>query len=67
MLTTDIVYIRFHGARQWYGYDYSDEELEAWAKKMSSSSAREVWAYFNNDPSGCAFRNASRLRQLLNV
>lgn len=63
--TSDLVYVRFHGAGAWYGYDYSDQELQAWAEKIRHCGAKEVWAYFNNDPNGCAFRNAARLRELL--
>jgi len=63
--TTNAIYIRFHGAKQWYRHDYSDAELEAWAKKIRSRRAKEVWAYFNNDFQGCAFRNAETLRRLL--
>jgi len=63
--TADAIYMRFHGAQQWYRYDYSEAELAAWAEKIRASRAREVWAYFNNDFQGCAFRNAQTLRQLL--
>lgn len=63
--TADAVYVRFHGASRWYAHDYSDAELKAWAEKIRASGAREIWAYFNNDREGCAFRNAQVLRRLL--
>ena len=63
--TAEAIYVRFHGAKQWYRHDYSDAELETWAKKIHASHAKEIWAYFNNDFQGCAFRNAQTLRQLL--
>ena len=63
--TADAIYIRFHGARQWYRYDYSDAELADWAKKINASRPRETWAYFNNDFHGCAFHNAQNLERLL--
>ena len=63
--TADAIYVRFHGAEQWYRHDYSDTELAAWAKKIRASRAKEVWVYFNNDFQGCAFRNAQTLRRLL--
>jgi len=63
--TTDSIYVRFHGAKQWYRYDYSEAELEAWAKKIHASRPKEIWVYFNNDFQGCAFRNAQTLRRLL--
>jgi uncharacterized protein YecE (DUF72 family) len=65
MQTAGAIYIRCHGAQQWYRYDYSDAELAAWAKKIRASRAQEVWIYFNNDFQGCAFRNAQTLKQLL--
>jgi len=63
--TADTIYLRFDGTRQWYRDDYSDAELEMWAERIRSSRAREIWAYFNNDFQGCAFRNAQTLKLLL--
>ncbi len=63
--TADAIYVRFHGAKQWYRHDYADGELETWAKKLRACGAREIWAYFNNDFQGCAFRNAQTLKRLL--
>jgi uncharacterized protein YecE (DUF72 family) len=63
--TAETIYIRFHGSGQWYRYDYSNAELETWAGKIRTCHAREVWAYFNNDFRGCAFRNAKTLTRLL--
>ncbi len=61
----DTIYVRFHGAAQWYRYDYSAAELDSWANKLHRSQATEIWAFFNNDFHGCAFRNAQRLREAL--
>ena len=36
-------------------------ELEAWARRMPSGAAREVFAYFNNDWEAFAPRNAQAL------
>jgi uncharacterized protein YecE (DUF72 family) len=63
--TADAIYVRFHGAKAWYRYDYSDRELAPWVKKIHASKAKEVWAYFNNDSEGCAFRNAVTLKRML--
>jgi uncharacterized protein YecE (DUF72 family) len=63
--TADAIYVRFHGAKQWYRHNYSGAELKAWAQKIRSSRAREIWAYFNNDFQGCAFCNAQTLKRLL--
>ncbi len=63
--TAEAVYVRFHGATQWYRHDYSHAELDAWAEKLRASRAKAIWAYFNNDFQGCAFRNAQTLKRLL--
>ena len=60
-----VVYARFHGTSRWYRHEYSDAELAAWAARIRASGAREVWAYFNNDHQGSAWRNAQGFRQLL--
>lgn len=63
--TADTIYVRFHGAKQWYRYDYSEDELSKWARKIRATGPKDVWAYFNNDFQGCAFRNAQTLKRLL--
>jgi len=63
--TVDTVYIRFHGVAQWYRHNYAAAELETWAKRIRACDARSIYAYFNNDFQGCAFRNAQMLKQLL--
>ena len=63
--TADEVYVRFHGTKQWYRHDYSDEELAVWAERIRESGAKRVWAYFNNDRECYAIKNARELiRQL---
>jgi uncharacterized protein YecE (DUF72 family) len=63
--TSDDVYVRFHGTKRWYRYDYSKEELAVWAQRIRDSGARRVWAYFNNDRECYAIKNARELiRQL---
>jgi len=63
--TDDDVYVRFHGTTQWYRHDYSNEELRVWARRIKSSKAKEVWAYFNNDRDGNAICNGRSLAKLL--
>jgi uncharacterized protein YecE (DUF72 family) len=63
--TADYVYLRMHGVKKWYAYDYSDDELAVWAERIRQCEAREAWVYFNNDRDGNAWRNARRLRELL--
>jgi uncharacterized protein YecE (DUF72 family) len=62
--TTDWTYIRFHhGSRGRHG-NYSDSEIDSWARRISQwRRDTEVFAYFNNDWEGYALRNANRLKK----
>lgn len=63
------IYLRFHGPAELYASAYSEEELQHWAAKMLqwSKEGHVVWAFFNNDIHGHAFRDAARLQQLTGV
>ena len=63
--TTDEIYVRFHGVKRWYRYDYSREELAVWSERIAASDAKRAWVYFNNDFGGNAIRNARALRRML--
>jgi uncharacterized protein YecE (DUF72 family) len=58
-------YFRFHNGQ--YGIGLSEDELRVWADRIAAAGAdgRDVYAYFNNDPGGCAIHDALRLRELL--
>jgi uncharacterized protein YecE (DUF72 family) len=65
VVTTDEVYIRFHGKTGWYRHDYTADELAVWCKRIRDSSVCRIWAYFNNDRDAFAISNAKEfLRQL---
>jgi uncharacterized protein YecE (DUF72 family) len=68
-ITSDFVYLRFHGAESTYGGLYSESQLKMWAKRINAwrDSDKEVFVYFNNDPEAYAVYNAKRLRELLSV
>jgi len=61
------VYVRFHGAGAKYGGGYSGQALGAWAGRLAGWASEGVacYAYFNNDIGGHAFRDASRLREMV--
>jgi uncharacterized protein YecE (DUF72 family) len=64
--TADFVYVRFHHGRAGRGGNYSRRELARWAETLNGWAAgRDVYAYFNNDWSGYAPRNAEMLKRLL--
>jgi uncharacterized protein YecE (DUF72 family) len=61
------VYVRFHGSGAKYGGRYSSQALSAWADRIAgwSGDGLPVWAFFNNDIGGHAFRDADRLRTMV--
>jgi uncharacterized protein YecE (DUF72 family) len=65
-VTSDLVYLRFHGPERLYASNYSDAELREWADRIKAwrGDGRDVFAYFNNDEQGFAINNALRLRDL---
>jgi uncharacterized protein YecE (DUF72 family) len=66
--TTDWTFLRFHHGTRGRGGNYSEAELEEWARRIESwAEEREVFAYFNNDWNGYAIRNGLWLRRRLGV
>ncbi|MCS7202547.1 MAG: DUF72 domain-containing protein [Dictyoglomus sp.] len=49
VMTTDILYLRFHGKEKWYSYVYTEEELKEIAEKIKNLSPEKVYIFFNND------------------
>ena len=68
-VTSDLVYLRFHGPERLYASNYSDDQLSEWAQRITAwrAEGRDVFAYFNNDEQGFAVKNALRLRELASV
>lgn len=66
-VTSDVVYVRFHGATGKYTGRYSDSVLDAWAEWLWGQvvAGRRVHAYFNNDVDAQAPDDARRLRARL--
>jgi uncharacterized protein YecE (DUF72 family) len=66
-VTTDFVYLRFHGPGALYGSDYSTEVLAGYANKIKVwlEEERAAWAFFNNDLFAYAGKNARQLRELV--
>ena len=65
-VTSDFIYIRFHGLSGGPRHDYTREELLPWAKHIREQAAggRKVFAYFNNDLNVRAPKNAELLIQM---
>jgi uncharacterized protein YecE (DUF72 family) len=67
-LTTDWTFIRFHHGSRGRGGNYSESELEEWARRIEARrSDVDVYAYFNNDWSAYAIRNALWLKERLGL
>ncbi len=65
-LTTDLVYLRLHGATELYASGYDDAALQWWADRIQAwQRGRDVFVYFDNDAKVHAPFDAQRLRQLL--
>ena len=60
--TADWTYLRFHEGRGRPRPCYGRGALEAWAGRLAAtwSADEDVYVYFNNDPRGCAPRDAAR-------
>jgi uncharacterized protein YecE (DUF72 family) len=63
-LTATWTFIRFHYGKRGRKGNYSSAELDTWRRRIARwRSSVEVYAYFNNDWSGYAVRNALELRK----
>ncbi len=68
ILTSDQAYLRLHGRKDWYSYNYREEELKEIAdlvRKLASWGAHRIYVFFNNDFEGYAPANAMTLLKLL--
>lgn len=68
-VTTRFAYVRLHGSTELYVSGYSDEELDAWARRIQEWAAggRDVYVYFDNDAKVHAPHDARRLRERLDA
>jgi uncharacterized protein YecE (DUF72 family) len=65
-LTTEWTFIRFHYGSRGRNGNYSERELDEWAKRIQAWRRDvDVYAYFNNDWRGYAVANARSLRRRL--
>ncbi len=65
-LTTDWTLVRLHHGRRGRRGNYSETELDEWARRLAQWRRRaEVFVYFNNDWEGFAISNALSLKRRL--
>jgi uncharacterized protein YecE (DUF72 family) len=65
-VTASFSYIRWHGRKTWYNYDYSDDEIDEWAKVVDKLPVNEVYGFWNNDYAANAPKNCLSLVERLN-
>jgi uncharacterized protein YecE (DUF72 family) len=67
-ITAGFTFVRFHYGRRGRRGNYSDRELDEWARRIRQwRGSTEVYGYFNNDWEAIAVRNAQGLRARLDV
>jgi len=66
-VTTDFIYIRFHGLEGGPAHDYSSAELKPWSEHCQKCLRHgiDVYAYFNNDLNTRAPENARQFREMV--
>lgn len=66
-ITSDFVYLRFHGLKDGAYHDYTTDELQPWAEQLGKAARRGLpaFVYFNNDLNTRAPLNAHALMQLV--
>lgn len=68
LLTSEKAYLRLHGRKHWYSYNYSDDELKelaGLANELAQRGAKQVYIFFNNDFEGYAPANALAIKRML--
>jgi uncharacterized protein YecE (DUF72 family) len=66
-VTSDIIYIRFHGLEGGAAHDYTRQELQPWADYIceQAEKRRTLYIYFNNDINVRAPDNAKMLMEMI--
>ncbi|HMJ90672.1 MAG TPA: DUF72 domain-containing protein [Candidatus Acidoferrum sp.] len=66
-VTSDFIYLRFHGLEHGAAHDYTCEELQPWAAhcRRCIDNGIDVFAYFNNDLNIRAPGNAEMFREMI--
>ena len=67
VVTSDLIYLRFHGYGKRYGGSYPEGLLREWSERIRNWCAEgfKILAYFNNDIDGFAAKNAMTLRRMV--
>ncbi len=65
VITSDVIYVRFHGPTGKYEGEYCKSALRNWAKWLQEhiKGKKAIYAYFNNDYRAYAIKNAKTLKR----
>ncbi len=65
-ITTDFVYLRFHGPTKLFTSKYEKRHLEPWVPKIKdwNKQGLDVFVFFNNDHQGYALENTKMMKAL---
>ncbi len=68
-ITSNFVYLRFHGPKELFASLYSLKDLKPWIEKAKSWQVKglDVFVYFNNDFFGYALKNAKMFKDNLKI
>ncbi len=47
--TSNSIYLRMHGRKSWYSYNYSSKELAAAIGSIRKERPKSAYVFFNND------------------
>jgi len=65
-VTSENVYIRWHGKKNWYADEYTYEELKEWAEVIEGlGNNKDIYGYFNNDYNCFAVKNCMELKRII--
>lgn len=67
VITSGVLYLRFHGLEGKYRYRYSERELEEWGERIKEAPAKPVFVYFNNDYNANSVENCLTLMEILGL
>lgn len=69
-VTSETAYIRLHGRKNWYSYNYSRRELAeviSLVEYYAEKGIKKIYIFFNNDFEGNAPRNALLIMEMLGI
>lgn len=68
-VTSEIVYLRFHGLEAGAAHNYTRAELQPWAEHVRRQTKRgkRIFAFFNNDVAARAPANAQLFREIVHT